>query len=1157
MQARFLLGPAGSGKTFRCLAEIRAELLRAPDGPALILLAPKQATFQLERQLLASSNPSEATHPQPLPGGELGQPHNGQFPSLEGSGVGPLPNQTQLYGYTRLRIFSFERLAQFVLETLRLVPSESLSEEGRVMVLRALLIQRASELKRFGQSARRPGFALQLSALLGELQSHGFNAAKLRDLSGRADVSAELQAKLHDLAVLCAAYTEWLSAHELQDANRLLEAATETLSGKSEIRLSALWLDGFAEMTPQEMDLLAAVVPCCGRATLAFCLDHEPQGESSWLSIWSVIGKTFSQCRERIAALPDCTVTVEAPARQPAISRFARSPELAHLESNWTAPTPFTPHVSPLTFHAPRLVACANPDAEATLAAREILKFVRSGGRFRDAAVLVRHLDGYHKPLARTFRHYGIPFFLDRREGVAHHPLAELTRSALRTVTFDWQHEDWFAALKAGFAPVDETAIDRLENEALERGWRGAKWRSPLRIEDDESRGKSFERLRQELISPFEELAKSLEAQGRRPTGAQLAEALRDFWDRLGAEATLDRWSEAGSKSAVHITVWEQMNAWLDNLALAFSREALPLRDWLLILEAGLASLTVGVIPPALDQVLIGAVDRSRNPDLKLAFVLGLNEGVFPAAPNPPLLLTDADREALGGRGLAFGPDLRDRLSREQFLGYIACTRSSERLVLTCANHDADGRRRNPSAFFGLVKKLFPALVVEEFTHADWREAEHAGELVGPIVQIQNEKLKIKNWTRLLRLPALARLNQSLHNLRQPAMDESLSPALAEKLYGPVLKTSVSRLENFAACPFRFLVHSGLRAEERKVFELDFREQGSFQHDVLKIFHEELTAAHKRWRDVSPAEARERVGRIAAGLMADYRDGLLRDSAQTQFTARMLAGALQDFIEVLAGWMRERYQFDPAEVELGFGDEGKVPAWELDLGGGRTVALRGRIDRVDLWREPGSDAAWCVVIDYKSSEKRLDPVLLEHGVQLQLLSYLNVLRHWPDPRALGLARLIPAGVFYVNLRGRDVSGGSRAELAGAMEARKEAYRHTGRFDAGVLAKLDASGADRGEQFNFRLKKDGTLYTNSTDAMPSSDFAGLLARVETQLREMGRRIFSGEAGVDPYRKGAETPCKFCDYAAVCRIDPWTHEYRVLRRQEVAGVDAGEE
>ena len=54
VQARFLLGPAGSGKTFRCLAEIRAALAASPAGPPLVLLAPKQATFQLERQLLAT-----------------------------------------------------------------------------------------------------------------------------------------------------------------------------------------------------------------------------------------------------------------------------------------------------------------------------------------------------------------------------------------------------------------------------------------------------------------------------------------------------------------------------------------------------------------------------------------------------------------------------------------------------------------------------------------------------------------------------------------------------------------------------------------------------------------------------------------------------------------------------------------------------------------------------------------------------------------------------------------------------------------------------------------------------------------------------------------------------------------------------------------------
>ena len=826
-------------------------------------------------------------------------------------------------------------------------------------------------------------------------------------------------------------------------------------------------------------------------------------------------------------------------------------------------------------------MSCADPAAEATLAAREILKFVRDGGRFRDVAVLVRQLNGYQKPLERAFRRYDIPFFLDRREGVAHHPLAELTRSALRTVTFDWQHEDWFAALKAGFAPVEETEIDRLENEALARGWRGAKWRQPLALAGDAALAEFVEQLRQKLLPPFEKLAAQLESWGKRPTGAQLAEALRQFWTRVGVERTLERWaedvvssSEFRVPSSVHGTVLTQMHAWLDNLALAFPREALPLRDWLPVIEAGLGNLTVGVIPPALDQVLIGAIDRARNPDLRLAFVLGLNEGVFPATPSAPLILSDADRDELGGRGVALGPDLRERLARERYFGYIACTRSSERLVLTWAEKDAAGKQLNTSSFLSHVRRMIPDLEVEEFRgEPDLRAAEHICELIAPLVaergaparrepdkQVQRAELELRApasaWPTLLQLPTLAVLQENLDQLRNPDPKEQLAPELAEKLYGLVLKTSVSRMENFATCPFRFLVHSGLRAEERKVFELDSREQGSFQHDVLRIFHEELQAEEKLWRDLTPEVARARIWRIANRLMADYRDGLLRDSPQTQFTARVLTRALQDFIGVLVGWMHTRYRFDPAAVELDFAEGGKVPAWRLELGGGRQLLLRGRIDRVDLFREPGADTALCVVIDYKSSEKKLDPLLLEHGVQLQLLSYLNVLQQRVAPQALGVKRLVPAGVFYVNLRGGYTSGSTRATLAGAAEARKEAYRHAGRFDAGWLHQLDASGESRGEQFNFRLKQDGQLYANCAEALSAADFGALLQRVETQLREMGQRIFAGEAAVDPYRKGTETPCRFCDYAQVCRIDPWTHQYRVLRKANSAeGSEAG--
>src|ERR1019366_3632178 len=399
------------------------------------------------------------------------------------------------------------------------------------------------------------------------------------------------------------------------------------------------------------------------------------------------------------------------------------------------------------------ITACANPEAEAVFAAREILKFVRTGSRFRDCAVLVRNLDNYHQSLARVFRRYEIPFFLDRREAVAHHPLAELTRSALRTITFDWPHDDWFAALKAGFSFADEAetpiracGVDWLENEALARGWHGAKWREPLQIVENPELSESLERLREIILPPFQNFAVQLARWKNKPNGGQLADALREFWSEMKVEQTLERWSLAdpekssivNRQSSIHQTIWEQMNTWLDNVALAFSDEALPLREWLPILEAGLANLTVGVIPPALDQVLIGAIDRARSPDLQLALVRGVNETIFPAAPAAPTILTDADRDELSQRAGAPGPDLRERLARERCLGYIACTRASEKLVVTFSRHDADGKTLNPSPFIAHLCRIFPGLEIEEFSaDADLGETEHVSEIAPMLVEIQ------------------------------------------------------------------------------------------------------------------------------------------------------------------------------------------------------------------------------------------------------------------------------------------------------------------------------------------------------------------------------------------------------------------------------------
>lgn len=1175
MRVRCLLGPAGSGKTFRCLEEI-GQALAEPEGPPLLMLAPKQATFQLERQILS------------LPG---------------------------VRGYTRLQILSFERLAELMLENLQGAPPRLLEEEGRLMVLRALLMERQSQLQIFHATARLPGFARQLSVLLRECQRSQVTATRLNELSVKLRGAGALALKLSDLALLLTAYREWLDLQGLQDATSLLDlAATELASGSQLgrtsdqgmpaisqstvsqrttsdlLQLGGIWLDGFAEMTAQELELLAAVVPLAERVTLAFCLDHQPQEDPSWLSTWSVVGQTFRRCWQRLSGIPGIEIRTELLDRSPQTSRFSSSTVLRHLEENWSATVPRrfvasgggataelagetepTPVVADDLHRSLRLVHCAHPEAEALMAAREVLRFVRDGGaRFRDCAVMVRSQESYHAVLRRVFSRYGIPFFMDRREPMGHHPMAELTRSALRVAALQWRHDDLFSALKTGLAGLDDATTDWLENAALGHGWTGNDWLQPLKDRRNSQDGQRAEAIRHRLVPVFERLAEGLSAGALPgPSGSEIVMAVQEFWDRLNVREQLEQWSEVVDVQwlqprSLHLTVWEEMQGWLRNLELAFPERRMALREWLPILESGMASLTVGVIPPALDQVMIGAIDRSRNPELRLTVVLGVNEGVFPAPPMPPAILTEVERTRLALEELPLGMNSRRHMGHERYYGYIAFTRSTERLAISWSTTDNDGKVLNPSPFVGHLLRMFPELRIEEFAAAPpWQDAEHVSDLAADLVRSRRggrlgagdgdressaEPFMPPQFAdRFAKIPALRSLDERCELMLQGLSKTSLPPVVAEQLYGPRLLTSVSALEDFAACPFKFFTARGLGAKERELYEADVRERGSFQHELLELFHRSIKDSGRNWRDLTPEAAVSLVHDLGRLLLRSYRGGLFESSPEARYMGRQLIQRVAKMMGVLVGWMGQ-YRFDPVAVELSFGlAESGLPGWRVPVDDQHELVLRGRIDRVDICESAQDNETYAVVVDYKSSDKTLSPLRLEHGLQLQLLSYLGVLKHAPELSShLGVGRVTPVGVFYISLKPRQPLSSTReAGLELADSQMREAYRHQGRFDRSKLSLLDSREVNKGDQFVYSKNKDGSFSARGNQGLTPSAFAELQAQVTRHLVEFGRQIYGGRIEPSPYQIKQERACDFCEFRSICRFDPWTDSFRVLR------------
>lgn len=146
----------------------------------------------------------------------------------------------------------------------------------------------------------------------------------------------------------------------------------------------------------------------------------------------------------------------------------------------------------------------------------------------------------------------------------------------------------------------------------------------------------------------------------------------------------------------------------LDTFVEMLGEEKMSLSMFTDVMSTGLEALQFANIPPSLDQVLIANIDRSRLSNVKATFVIGVNEGVIPAAPMDEGMLSDEERDVLSAAGIELAPTTRQTLLEEQFVMYQMVTRATEKLYISCPLADEEGKTLLASSFIKKIKKNVP-----------------------------------------------------------------------------------------------------------------------------------------------------------------------------------------------------------------------------------------------------------------------------------------------------------------------------------------------------------------------------------------------------------------------------------------------------------------
>jgi ATP-dependent helicase/nuclease subunit B len=1158
MPVRFIIGRSGTGKTANCVGAI-VQMLRAdPLGPPIFWLLPRQSTFMAERQLAT---------------------------------------ETGLPAVCRVRVESFDGLARLVLADCGGAAIPQVTTTGRRLILSHLLRQLQPQLKFFAGVAHHPGLAATLDATFAEFERSGHAPQQVIEALEAQSVATEtddtLRPKLSDLHLLYEAYTQFLGQDRL-DPHRRNEQVVACMGDAKLLRGATVFIDGFYDFTESERRMICGLATSCHSVDITVLADPSAnvfRNADLLPDESSLFHRTEDAYRSLVIALRKSGAQFDKPVKLTTVHRF-KSPDLSTIESSLFAPQAksTTRPAAPLLDFGDNAVLFLEADdrpAEADAAARQVLRLLRSGHRMRDIAVLVRDLDAYQDLIDASFREHGIVFFLDRRRAAAHHPLLRLVRSAMTIATDGWPTSAIFSLVKTGLAGLSLADADDLENYALDHRIRATDWPSPepwifsrrlTRDEDNEqatamaARAAQMDSMRRTIVDAMAPFVAAYRDGRTTSTVRAFATELYALLGRLNVASTIARWiadathAQQFEQAAEHTQVWAEFVQLLDEIVDLLGDEPMTAGAFVDLLNLSLDAFDLALAPPTIDGVLVGQVDRTRLPEVRATLVLGLSDGQFPRTPREDSILSDRDRNTLRRGEVTLRGDGNRQLLDERLFGYVAFTASSESLYCSRIACDAaTGKPLAASPYWTRLRELFPSAPLSHVGAS----TSHAADNPSLIATPRQLVVSLMRWARS---PAnnqpenatLAALYQWL--VTHPADDSpvaharfrawgalgyqnraSLRPDIAAAMFTSPIEATVTRIETFAACPFKHFVQYGLRLQKRSDDAFSPLDLSRVYHDLIEGFVRGMIASKRDFRDLTTGWTDARITAAVHQVATELRKDLAMDAGRSRYLMSRIERTMRQLID-RQQTLAHRAALNSGHVGVSFGrDDSPIGPLTLTTKTGRQLNIRGRIDRIDILGDPSTDGSRrAAVFDYKLAGDHISAAAVYNGLSLQLLTYLLVLQ--ANGHELAGTPLTPAAGFYVQvLRKLKLV----AHPTDAQDPTTEQFllspKPRGIFDADCLDLLDPQfTGGTSDCFQVSRNKTGAFgRLETSDVCDADAFLGVLNYVRDKLIALADAMAGGDVNVAPYRLGKTSPCPRCAYRSVCRFDAAINGYHHLQ------------
>ena len=1093
MALQFIFGNSGAGKSHYLYEHIIEESMRHPKQNYIVIV-PEQFTMQTQKEFVMR-------HPR--------------------------------HGIMNIDVLSFQRLAFRVLEEIGEGNRVVLDDEGKNFVLRKVAGRLAPELHVLGSNIRKPGYISEVKSVISELMQYNILPADMEEMKDAVEKNSYSYYKLQDIQMLYQEFENYLKDKYITK-DELLDLLCLHMDRSRILKDAVVALDGFTGFTPVQNKVLAEMLVCCQKVFVTVTIDRSenPFVLEDKYQIFA-LSKKMAIALKHICE--EQRIEVEEPVclYQEPTYRFQNQPALAFLESELfrLGQKKYKEKQQNIRIYVSR-----NPREEVEFAAQRIRALVRKRGyRYQDIAVIVSDMNLYADDIERIFARYEIPVFMDYKRSLLLNSFVEYIRSLLAMIEKNFSYESVFRFLRTGLTGFSGNEIDILENYVRGLGIRGyKKWQEKWIRRTGEMAEEMLEivnRMRVEFVEKVDPLVFVLKQ--RHKTVKDVTLALYEFIEQEKMYEKIRQmelsFQEAGESALAkeYAQVYGVVIGLFDKFVQLLGEERISLKEYCDLLDAGMNEARIGIIPPGIDQVMAGDIERTRLKDIKALIMLGVNDALISPGVGSQGLLSENDREKFEKKGLELAPGVKEKAFIQKYYLYLHLSKPTEELNISYSKLTQDGKSARPAYLIGELRKMFVSLPVfdMETYGMEYREMLPRTGMDYLIQGLRDQKLmETAGWQELYRwYRKQPEWQERVEQLKKISLykkpEDGLTRETAEKLYGD-WDPSISRMEQFVSCACAHFLTYGLRLKEREEYEFAALDFGNVIHKALEHYAKKLEQNQDTWTSVDTKRQQQYIEESVEESIVDYSNTVLYSTARNAYMIPRMKRLMRRTIWAMTQQLKKG-AFVPESYEANF--------------------TYGKIDRIDVCET--EDEVYVKIVDYKTGSKSFDMSAFYHGLQMQLVVYMNEALKLEERKHPG-KKAVPAGIFYYRMKDPIVAKEEdleKIESAILKELRMDGLVNS---EEAIIQRLDDNFTGSSDVIPVARTKTG--FARYSKTLSGEEFSEVLEFAEEKRRELKREMNEGNVDAFPYEMGQQTGCDYCEYRDICGFDETIpgYEYRRL-------------